>query len=129
MMPPNSSLLGDLIKTIAWLVVTTKQLLDTERYLMAMSDLAWKTITESWELICPERIVEDIIRFESALGAIIAAEMAYVEDYDLRIGHWKTMHQLVCSGVVRRSEKAAQRQRQRRGGAGGGNGLTCEDHS
>ena len=63
LMPLDSSLFGDLIETVARLVVTSKKLGDDERFSMATPDLAWKTITSAWELVRPERIVDDIARF------------------------------------------------------------------
>ena len=101
LMPLDSSLFGDLIETVARLVVSTKHLGDGERFSMATPDLAWRTITAAWELVRPERIVEDIARFETALEAIIAAEGAYVDEYDLRVGHRATMQRLVRGGAIR----------------------------
>ena len=86
--------------------MTTKSLGDREHFLMVTPDLAWKTITAAWELVRPERIVDDIARFESALEAIIAAKGAYVEDFDLRVAHRKTMQRLVRGGAIRGVSKS-----------------------
>ena len=105
LMPLDSSLFGDLIEMVARLVVTTKSLGDGERFSMATPNLAWKTITAAWELVCPERIVDDIARFESALEAIIAAKGAYVEDFDLRVGHQKRCRSYYAAGQLGGSAK------------------------
>ena len=100
LMPLDSSLFGDLIESVAWLVVSTKRNDDDSRYSMATPDACWRTMTAAWELVRPERIVQDIDRFVVALDAIIAADGAYVEDFDLRDGHRKVMQRLVRGGSL-----------------------------
>ena len=44
LMPLDSSLFGDLIEKVAWLVVATAKADENNRYSMATPDLAWKTM-------------------------------------------------------------------------------------
>ena len=46
-----------------------------------------------------ERIIEDIDRFKKAVEKIIAAEGCYVEEYDARHGHRKSMQKAVKGGA------------------------------
>ena len=101
LMPLDSSLFGDLVESVAWLVTSTKHQDEDKRYSMITPDRAWRTMTAAWEQIPSKRIVEDIGRFTSALDAIIAAGGAYVEDMDLRDGHRKKMQELVRGGSLR----------------------------
>ena len=107
LMPLDSSLFGDLIEKVAWLVVATGQMGDN-KYSMATPDKAWKTMVDAWELVPEARIRQDVGRFVTALDAIIAAEGAYVADMDLRNGHRREMQRLVRGGALREGNSAAR---------------------
>ena len=80
LMPLDSSLFGDLIEKVAWLVVATANADENNRYSMATPDLAWKTMVAAWDMVPAGWILADISRFATALDAIIEAEGAYVSD-------------------------------------------------
>ena len=101
LMPLDSSLFGDQIEKVAWLVMMTAALEKEKRFSMGTPDEAWRTMVAAWDLVPEARIAEDIERFVTALEAIIAAKGAYVEDMDLRNGHRKVMQRLVRGGAVR----------------------------
>ena len=101
LMPLDSSLFGDQIEKVAWLVVATSNMEGDDRYTMATPDEVWRTMVAAWDLIPEERIREDIGRFRSAVKAIIAAKGAYVKDCDLRDGHRRVMQDLVRGGAIR----------------------------
>ena len=103
LMPLDSSLFGDQIEKVAWLVMTTAHLEKEKRFSMGTPDEAWRTMVAAWDLVPEERIVEDVERFVTALEAIIAAKGAYVEDMDLRNGHREVMQRLVRGGAPRDS--------------------------
>ena len=115
LMPLDSSLFGDLIEKVAWLVVTTSHMEGDERYTMGTPDDAWRAMVEAWDLVPEERILEDIGRFKSALESIVAAKGAYVKDCDLRNGHCKAMQEVVRGGALWNRRGA-------RAGSGGGEG-------
>ena len=92
LMPLDSSLFNDLIEGVALHVVGTTTLPKGERYLMGLTDDAWRTMCEVWSRApSSERIIEDIDRFKKAVEKIIVAEGSYVEEYDARHGHRKSM--------------------------------------
>ena len=95
LMPLDSSLFGDLIEKVAYLVVSTACNAGEDRFSMGTPDEAWRAMTAAWDLVPEERIVEDIGRFRSAVATIIAAKGAYVEAADLRNGHCKVMQYLL----------------------------------
>ena len=108
LMPLDSSLFGDLINKVAWLVVSTAGAGDEERYSMGTPDRAWRTMVDAWELVPEARIRQDVGRFVSALDAIIAADGAYVGALDLRNGHRREMQRLVRGGGLRQGNAAAR---------------------
>ena len=70
-----------------------------ERYSMGLPDDAWRTMCEVWSRApSSERIIEDIDWFKKAVEKIIAAEGCYVEEYDARHGHRKSMQKAVKGG-------------------------------
>ena len=72
-----------------------------ERYSMGLPNDAWRTMCEVWSRApSSERIIEDIDRFKKAVERIIAAEGCYVEEYDARHGHRKSMQKAVNGGGV-----------------------------
>ncbi len=98
LMPLDSTLFGDQIEWVAWLVVSTAMLPVKEQYSMATPDEAWRTMVDAWTQVPESRIVDDIDRFTLALNAIIEAKGAYVADMDLRKGHRALMQRLVRGG-------------------------------
>ncbi len=111
--PLGSSLFADQIEKVAWLVVATAKMEGDAKYSMATPDEAWRTMVAAWDLVPADRIVADILRFRTALDAIIAAKGAYVSDCDLRNGHRRAMQRLVRGGALRddngnRAETAAR---------------------
>ena len=100
-MPLDSTLFGDQIEWVAWLVVSTAMLPVKEQYSMATPDEAWRTMVDAWTQVPESRIVDDIDRFTLALNAIIEAKGAYVADMDLRKGHRALMQRLVRGGARR----------------------------
>ena len=101
LMPLDSSLFNDLIEGVALHVVGTTTLPKGERYSMGLPDDAWRTMCEVWSRApSSERIIEDIDRFKKAVEKIIAAEGCYVEEYDARHGHRKSMQKAVKGGGV-----------------------------
>lgn len=111
LMPLDSSLFGDLIQKVAWLVVTTGHMEGDDRYTMGTPDEAWRAMVDAWDLVPEERIRQDIGRFPSALKTIIAAKGAYVKDCDLRDGHRRAMQAVVRGGALRnrRGVRAGER--------------------
>ena len=101
LMPLDSSLFGDLIQKVAWLVVSTKEETSNAKYSMATPDATWQTMVDAWEFIPEARILQDIGRFRSALEAIIAADGCYVKELDLRNGHRKVMQRVVRGRALR----------------------------
>ena len=101
LMPLDSTLFGDQIEWVAWLVVSTAMLPVKEQYSMATPDEAWRTMVDAWTQVPESRIVDDIDRFTLALNAIIEAKGAYVADMDLRKGHRALMQRLVRGGARR----------------------------
>ena len=101
LMPLDSSLFNDLIEGVTIHVVGTTTLPKGERYSMGLPDDAWRTMCEVWSRApSSERIIEDIDRFKKAVEKIIAAEGCYVEEYDARHGHRKSMQKAVKGGGV-----------------------------
>ena len=107
LMPLDSSLFGDLINKVAWLVVSTAGEGD-EAYSMGTPNRAWRTMVDAWELVPEARIRQDVGRFRSALDAIIAADGAYVGAMDLRNGHRRAMQRLVRGGALRQGNAVAR---------------------
>ena len=91
LMPLDSSLFGNLIEKVTWLVVTMENASDRERYVMGTPDEACRAMVAAWELVPEARIWQDIGWFRSAVETIIAAGGAYVKECDLRNGHRKAM--------------------------------------
>ena len=108
LMPLDSSLFGDLIEKVAYLVVSTASNAGEDRFSMGTPDEAWRAMTAAWELVPDERIVQDIGRFRSAVATIIAAKGAYVEAADLRNGHRQVMQRLVRGGRLIGGSDAAR---------------------
>ena len=98
LMPLDSSLFGDLIENVAWLVIATKNLPEIERCSMATPDKAWATMCQAWEQVPEAQIGEDIGRFPMALRTNLTAKGCYVSDMDLRHGHRALMQRLVRGG-------------------------------
>ena len=103
LMPLDSTLFGDQIEWVAWLVVSTALLPEKEQYSMGSPNEAWRTMVDAWTQVPESRIVEDIDRFVVALERIIEAKGAYVADCDLRKGHRALMQRLVRGGARRRN--------------------------
>ena len=108
LMPLDSSLFGDLIEKVAWLVVTTANVTDGERYTMGTPDEAWRAMVTAWELVPEARIRQDVGRFRSAVETIIAVGGAYVKEIDLRNGHRKAMQRVVRGGALRDGNSGAK---------------------
>ena len=101
LMPLNSSLFGDLIKKVAWLVVPTTDLEEEgKQFSMGTPDNAWKKVVAAWDLVPKKRIVEDIERFIPALEAIVKVDGTYVSDKDLCNSHRKVMRRMVRGGAI-----------------------------
>ena len=106
LMPLDSSLFGDLIEKVTWLVVSATELEEEgKQFSMGTQDNAGKTMVAVWDLVPKKRIVEDVERFILTLEAIIKANGTYVSDKDLHNGHRKVMQRMVRGGAIQERDR------------------------
>ncbi len=96
--PLESNLFCDQIEKVAWLLVTTAKIEGNNKYSMTMPDKVFRTMVAAWDLVLLEQTVADIHHFRMALDAIIdiiAANGAYMSDFNLCNGYRRAMQRLV----------------------------------
>ena len=87
-MPLDSNLFADLEYCIKQHCALTHDLdrTDPRKFLLGNPTQVWSAMIRSWVMIRPERIAQDIRRWERALEMIVQAQGAVVPDLDTRHG-------------------------------------------
>ena len=88
LMPLDSNLFADLEYAIKQHCAITHDLHkdDKRKFKLGTPGDVWHAMTRSWQMIRPERVVQDIRRWERALEKIVQARGAVVPELDTRHG-------------------------------------------